>query len=106
MVIVALLALLGIVSGQFNCITCKAAVGQGRNYILTDSEFKDKYLLIVQQVCVNVFDSTTCSGYINDLASILWSAVLERFIQPDYLCYLIKQCDDGAPVMANFDTWA
>ena len=82
------------VSGGIKCEACSFVVDVLKNYLLQKNGF-EKFYELVKQIChYTKLDNRVCDGAIDHYDDIVVDAVLRRFLNGDYLCTLLKICED------------
>ena len=82
------------VSGGLKCEICSFAVDVVKNYLLQKNGFEKFYALVIQICHLTKLDNRVCDGAIEHYKDIVVDAFLRRFLDGDYVCTLIKICED------------
>ena len=91
-----LMDLLGLksVSGGMKCEVCSFLVDVLKNYLLQKNGI-EKFYAIVKQIChYTKVDNKVCDGAIDHYDDIVVDSFLRRFLNGDYVCTLLKICND------------
>ena len=91
-----LMNLLGItsVSGGMKCEVCSFVVDVLKNYLLQKNGI-EKFYAILKEIChYTKVDNKVCDGAIDHYDDIIVDSFLRRFLNGDYVCTLLKICND------------
>jgi len=81
-------------SGGIKCDVCSFVVDVLKNYLLQKNGF-EKFYELVKQIChFTKLDDRVCDGAIDHYDDIVVDAFLRRFLKGDYVCTLVKICND------------
>ena len=82
------------VSGGIKCEMCSFVVDVLKNYLLQKNGI-EKFYALVKQIChFTKLDDRVCDGAIDHYDDIVVDAFLKRFLNGDYVCTLLKICND------------
>jgi len=82
------------VSGGIKCEACSFLVDVLKNYLLQKNGF-EKFYALVKQIChYTKVDIRVCDGAIDLYDDIVVDSFLRRFLNGDYVCTLLKICND------------
>ena len=81
-------------SRALKCEVCSFAVDVVKNYLLQKNGFEKFYALVIQICHLTKLDNRVCDGAIEHYKEIVVDAFLRRFLDGDYVCTLIKICED------------
>ena len=91
-----LMSLFGLasVSGGIKCDVCSFVIDVVKNYLLQKNGF-EKFYALVKQIChFTKLDDRVCDGAVDHYDDIVVEAVIRRFVNGDYICTLLKICND------------
>ena len=81
-------------SGGIKCDVCSFVVDVLKNYLLQKNGF-EKFYELVKQIChFTKLDDRVCDGAIDHYDDIVVDAFIRRFLNGDYVCTLLKICND------------
>ena len=82
------------VSGGIDCTICSFAIDVFKNYLLQKNGF-EKFYALIENIChFTSIDNKVCDGAINLYKDVVLDSFIKRFINGDYLCSLVKICED------------
>ena len=81
-------------SGGIKCDVCSFVVDVLKNYLLQKNGI-EKFYELVKQIChFTKLDDRVCDGAIDHYDDIVVDAFIRRFLNGDYVCTLLKICND------------
>ena len=81
-------------SGGIKCDVCSFVVDVLKNYLLQKNGI-EKFYELVKQIChFTKLDDRVCDGAIDHYDDIVVDAFLRRFLNGDFVCTLVKICND------------
>ena len=82
------------VSGGIKCDVCSFVVDVLKNFLLQKNGI-EKFYELVKQIChFTKLDDRVCDGAIDRYDDIVVDSFLRRFLNGDYVCTLLKICND------------
>ena len=82
------------VSGGMSCSLCSFTIDVFKNYLLQKNGI-EKFYALMKEIChFTKIDDKVCDGAISLYGDIVIDSFIRRFINGDYLCSLLKVCND------------
>jgi sphingomyelin phosphodiesterase len=79
---------------SMTCTTCSFLVDVIKNFLLQKVGF-DKFYQIIKNIChITVFPAEVCDGAVDLYADLVVDSFFKRFLDGDWICSLIKICQD------------
>ena len=81
-------------SGGITCEMCSFVVDVIKNFLMQKKGF-EKFYNLLKQIChLSKVDNNVCDGAIDHYKDIVVDSFFRRFLDGDYICTLIKICND------------
>ena len=92
----SILSLFGLssVSGGITCEVCSFVVDVVKNFLMQKKGFEKFYNLISQICHLTKMDNKVCDGALEHYKDIVVDSFFRRFLDGDYICSLLKVCND------------
>ena len=82
------------VSGGITCEACSFIVDVVKNFLMQKKGF-EKFYNLLKQIChISYVENKVCDGAIDHYKDIVVDSFFRRFLDGDYICALIKICND------------
>lgn len=86
------------------CQSCQITVDILKNVLVSDRIVNDGVSLI-DKICKSVESEEICNGMVNQYAAVAWTAVTDRYLDPEYACFKIGFCNYPFFLEENFTDW-